>query len=295
MPRSIYTCNSEYQRLTRVLVCPPSVAFISEEKIRAEWKDLNFLEAPGLKKSEEEYRRFCQLLEAEGIQLEFLPFNSSLSLDAIYCRDSSIATDHGMIVCSMGKAQRDGEPDVHLKFYEASGIEILGRIEPPGTLEGGDVAWLDEKTLAVGHSYRTNEAGIDQLKAMLKPFGIAVIEVSLPHYRGHADVFHLMSVFSPVDKDLAVVYSPLMPVRFRNLLLKKGFELVEVDEKEFLTLGCNVLALAPRYCLISDGHPNTVNALKSKGCRVVTYKGDEISIKGGGGPTCLTRPLQRLR
>ena len=131
------------------------------------------------------------------------------------------------------------------------------------------------------------------MKGLLQPHNIEVIEVDLPHYKGSDDVFHLMSVFSPVDKDLAVVYSPLLPIGFRNELLDRGYDLVEVSDREFDSMGCNVLALAPRNCLLVSGNPDTVKKLEAKDCNVITYSGKEISVKGGGGPTCLTRPLWR--
>jgi N-dimethylarginine dimethylaminohydrolase len=179
------------------------------------------------------------------------------------------------------------------KAFESAGIPVLGQIEAPGTLEGGDVAWLDEKTLAVGHGYRTNRSGIEQLTALLTPRGIEVIEVHLPHFRGPSDVFHLMSILSPIDKDLAAIYSPLMPVAFRNLLLERGFRFVEVPESEFDSLGCNILATGPRQCIMVKGNPATEQALRKAGCQVISYAGNEISVKGGGGPTCLTRPVRR--
>jgi len=160
-------------------------------------------------------------------------------------------------------------------------------------LEGGDVAWLDQKTLAVGHTYRTNEEGIKQLKTLLEPKGIEVLVAELPHYKGENDVFHLMSILSPVDKDLAVVYSPLMPIKFRNELIGRGFQLVEVPQEEFESMGCNVLAIAPRKCIMVAGNPRTREALISAGCDVMEYQGEHISVMGGGGPTCLTRPLLR--
>jgi N-dimethylarginine dimethylaminohydrolase len=195
----------------------------------------------------------------------------------------------------MGKSGRINEPDAQLQTYLDHSISILGKIEFPGTLEGGDVAWLDEKTLAVGHTYRTNEAGILQLKRMLEPKGIEVIVVELPHYKGSSDVFHLMSIVSPVDKDLAVVYSPLMPIVFRNELLKRQFQLIEVADDEFESMGCNVLAIAPRDCIVVQGNPKTLKALKNAGCKVTSYEGNNVSVLGGGGPTCLTRPMLRLR
>jgi N-dimethylarginine dimethylaminohydrolase len=198
-----------------------------------------------------------------------------------------------MIICNMGKGGRINEPKSHLEIYKQTNIPILGIIETPGTLEGGDVAWLDEKTLAVGHTYRTNPEGIEQLKSFLEPKGIVVIVAELPHYKGKNDVFHLMSILSPIDKDLAVVYSPLMPIKFRNDLLERGFELIEVADEEFESMGCNVLAIAPRQCLMVDGNSKTKQLLEQAGCEVTTYMGEDISVKGGGGPTCLTRPMLR--
>ena len=198
-----------------------------------------------------------------------------------------------MIICNMGKDGRKNEPLAEQKAFEAHGISVLGVINAPGTIEGGDVAWLDEKTLAVGHTYRTNEEGIKQITALLAPLGVEVITVPMPHYRGPSDVFHLMSVLSPVDSNLAVVYSPLIPIVFRNELIKRGYALVEVPEAEFDSMGCNVLALAPRVCLMVKGNPITKERLEKAGCKVIEYEGAEISVKGGGGPTCLTRPVER--
>jgi len=170
---------------------------------------------------------------------------------------------------------------------------VIGAIEPPGLLEGGDVAWMDERTLAVGHGYRTNDEGIRQLRAILGD-AIDVLVVPLPHWRGPGDVFHLMSIYSPVDSDLAVVSSPLMPVPFREALLDRGIALVEVPGDEFDTMGANVLAIAPRVCIMLRGNPKTRERLERAGAEVFEYEGQEISLKGGGGPTCLTRPLERV-
>ncbi|MEQ8416128.1 MAG: arginine deiminase family protein [Imperialibacter sp.] len=285
--------HSEFGRLTKLVIKPSSHAFISEEKVAREWQALHYLQKPDFALANEEYKKFERILKATGVQLLHLPENEALSIDSLYCRDASVSTDFGMIICRMGKEARSGEPLAQKKFFADNEITILGEIVAPGTLEGGDVAWLDSKTLAVGHTYRTNLEGIAQLKAMLEPKGVEVVVAELPHYRGPSDVFHLMSILSPVDKNLAVVYSPLMPIAFRNLLLERGFKLVEVPEEEFDSMGCNVLALAPRRCLMVEGNPITEKRLRDAGCEVITYKGQEISVKGGGGPTCLTRPISR--
>ncbi len=287
------TCQSEYLTLTEVLLSPVRNAFQNPKKIAGEWKELHYHSAPHWEKALKEYEAFMGLFREEGINIIEFSSSHNLSMDALYCRDASIATDHGIILCNMGKAARRPEPNAMQNFYIESGISIIGKIESPGTLEGGDVAWLDTKTLAVGLGYRTNLEGIRQLKQLLIPFGIEVVVADLPHYKGPSDVFHLMSILSPVDKDLLVTYSPLMPIRFRNFLLDRGFTLVEVPEAEFDSMGCNVLALSPRKCLMVQGNPITEERLQQAGCTVFTYSGEEISVKGGGGPTCLTRPLAR--
>ncbi|MBT7425374.1 MAG: hypothetical protein HN779_04915 [Flavobacterium sp.] len=287
------THHSEYLKLASVYLKSAESSFRSEKKLTKQWKELQFLTKPNFEESLKEYHAFQLFFTNKNIETCFFPADQKTSIDSIYCRDASIATDFGMIVCNMGKNGRIQEPKAQLETYRQNTVKILGEITFPGTLEGGDVAWLDQKTLAVGHTYRTNDQGICQLKALLDPKGIEVIVVELPHYKGKEDVFHLMSILSPVDKNLAVVYSPLMPIKFRNQLLERGFELIEVPDEEFESMGCNVLAVAPRDCLMVDGNPITKKLLEQAGCQVVAYKGNEISVKGGGGPTCLTRPLKR--
>jgi N-dimethylarginine dimethylaminohydrolase len=289
------THHSEAGQLLTVFIKPVEQAFISEEKIQQEWKDLNYLGAPDLPKAREEYAYFKQLLEKSGAEVLTIPSDDETTMDSMYCRDAAILTEEGAILCNMGKAEREPEPEALKKAFEKENIPILGTITSPGTLEGGDVAWVDERTLAVGHSYRTNEEGIEQLRALLEPLEVEVVVVPLPHYKGPSDVFHLMSIFSPVDYDLAVVYSPLMPIVFRQFLYRRGYQLVEVPESEFESMGCNVLATGPRSCIMVEGNPETEKLLRQRGCRVMTYPGEEISFKGGGGPTCLTRPVLRKR
>jgi len=287
------TAHSEFGIIQSLFIKRAADAFLSDEHIAQYWQALNYIDKPMLNEAVAEYAAFEQLFSQRGIDLFYLLQDSAVNMDSIYCRDAAIATDGGMIICNMGKHARIKEPAAERRAFEAAGIQVLGEITAPGTVEGGDLAWLDERTLAVGHTYRTNAEGIWQLKAFVEPLGVEVITVDLPHYKGPSDVFHLMSILSPVDKDLAVVYSPLMPISFRQLLLQRGFTLVEVPDSEFDSMGCNVLALAPRECIMVDGNPITKAALEEAGCNVAVYKGNEISVKGGGGPTCLTRPLKR--
>jgi len=289
----IETRQSESGQLKSVLLKHVNEAFQSDLKIKEQSQSLNYKNEPDLVKAKEEYEAFVKLLQSFDVELKFLPGNSETSLDSIYVRDASIATNNGMIICNMGKPQRSTETKYHNKYFISSNIPVKGVIKSPGTIEGGDVVWIDETTLAVGRGYRTNDAGIEQLRTLLQDEAELLV-YHLPHYKGPSDVFHLMSVYSPVDKDLAVVYSPLMPIPMREELLRRGIELVEVPDKEFESIGCNVLAVAPRECIVVKGNPITKSRLEDAGANVHVYNGDEISKKGNGGPTCLTRPLVRM-
>jgi N-dimethylarginine dimethylaminohydrolase len=287
------SAHSESGKLKSVFIKKAAAAFINDAHVSNYWEQLNYLGKPDMNKALAEYDAFEQVFKDHGVELLYLPQDDSVNMDSIYCRDAAIATDKGMIICNMGKEGRIKEPAAEQRAFEANGIPVLGVITAPGTLEGGDVAWLDNKTLAVGHTYRTNEEGIRQLTNLLAPLGVTVMSVPMPHYKGPSDVFHLMSVLSPVASNLAVVYSPLIPIVFRNELIARGYELVEVPDEEFDSMGCNVLALAPRVCLMVKGNPITKSRLEKAGCKVIEYQGAEISVKGGGGPTCLTRPVMR--
>ncbi|MFM9837373.1 MAG: dimethylarginine dimethylaminohydrolase family protein [Cyclobacteriaceae bacterium] len=287
------TCQSEYGTLQSVFIKKATDAFVDQTTIAKQWKELNFLSEPDFLIAQNEYHHFEKILRTNNTEIKHFEKDASVTMDSIYCRDASIATDKGMILCTMGKAGRVNEPAAAVKAYKAQGISILGEIKSPGTVEGGDVAWLDQKTLAVGRTYRTNAEGFRQLRTLLSPDGIEVMEVQLPHYKGPSDVFHLMSIFSPVDKDLAVIYSPLMPIVFREELIRRGYNFVEVPDHEFESMGCNVLAIAPRQCVMVKGNDVTKARLLEAGCSVIEYDGQEISYKGGGGPTCLTRPMWR--
>lgn len=293
-PIVIETAQSEVGTISRLLLKRPRDAFRTAELIDQQWRTLNFTAPPDLAQAIAEYDRFAALLIHDGMTLEFLPPADSTGLDSIYVRDASVVCDRGAILCRMGKPAREAEPVAQETALTALGYPIVGAISPPGRLEGGDVVWLDRRTVAVGRGYRTNDEGIAQVRSLLGDSIDELITVQLPHWRGPGDVFHLMSIISPIDDDLAVVYSPLMPVAFRELLLARGTTLVEVPNEEFDSMGANVLATAPRRCLMLKGNSTTRQRLEKAGAEVVEYEGANISIKGGGGPTCLTRPLRRI-
>ncbi len=286
--------QSEAGKIQSILLKHPKDAFIFQSNIDHQWKDLNYSGCPDYEKALVECREFVSLLESEIPEVLYLPEDNTTSLDSIYVRDSMVVTKQGVVLCNMGKELRRGEPAAAGRYLEQLGIPVLGAITGKGRLEGGDVIWLDGDTLIVGEGYRTNAEGIRQLRELTAPFSTKLIVVPLPRWRGPEDVFHLMSIISPVDVDLAVVYSKLLPIPFYEMLIERGIQLLDVPDAEFVTMGCNVLAIAPRRCIVLSGNPETKKKLEDAGADVFVYVGREISHKGAGGPTCLTRPLQRL-
>lgn len=243
-----------------------------------------------------QHDEFARLVAASGASIEWLADEDDGLADSVFTHDPSLVSDPGALILSMGKALRLPEPGLHEAAYRAMGVPILGRIESPGTVEGGDCIWIDDKTLAIGRGVRTNQAGIAQLADMLAPHGVAVLGFDLPLWHGEAACLHLMSVMSPLADDLALVFSPLLPAPFWQLLRERGIRLVEGDADEFHAsygLSLNVLATAPRAVIAVAGYPKTRAAMEAAGCEVATFEADALCVACEGGPTCLTRPVWR--
>lgn len=286
-------CQNMVAPLLSVLVKRPEEAFRSTEAIDRQWKDLGYLRPPNLERASAEHRGLVSVLENTGAEVRYLPPSEGTGLDSIYVRDPVLVTDAGAVILQTGKPARRGEGPAIEAAFDDWDIPILGRIEADATAEAGDMVWLDSRTLAVGHGFRTNDAGIVQLQGILEPLGVTLVPVHLPYWNGPDEVLHLMSFVSPVDSDLAVVWRRLVPVPFFGLLSRRGIQLIDVPDDEYGSMGTNVLALAPRDVVMVAGNPVTRSRLEAAGCRVTEIEGSEICLPGAGGPTCLTRPLRR--
>ncbi|MGG2053478.1 arginine deiminase family protein [Lysinibacillus pakistanensis] len=289
----MHYCSSMYAPLKHVIVKHPKDAFRNQEHLRDEWKTFNYLSEPNFDGALREYADFIAILEKYVDKIDYLPESESVGLDSLYAHDPVKFTPKGAIILKSGKTLRQPEAAVYKDFLLDKGIPIIGELTGDAVSDGGDIVWLDDRTLAVGRGYRTNDEAIRQLKDMTADIVDEFIVVQLPHDLGEAECLHLMSFISMVDKDLAVVHSRLMPVFFRQLLIERGIQLIEVLKDEYDALGCNVLALAPRVCVIPQGNPITKQQLLDAGATVYEYKGNEITVKGTGGPTCLTCPVVR--
>jgi N-dimethylarginine dimethylaminohydrolase len=270
--------------LRRVLVRAP------EESALANWQAYGWRSAPDGNRLRSEHAYFCALLAEAGAEVVQGRAPADGDPDAIYAHDASFICDDGAIVLRPGKALRRVEAAAAAQDLEAAGVPVVAMLDAPACAEAGDLVWLDEQTLFAGRTYRTNGAGIDAIAAAIP--AVDVIAFDLPHADGPGSVLHLMSVISMLDRDLAVVYPRLAPVRLLELLAERGIPTIEVPDEEFDSMGPNVLALAPRVALVADGNPETRRRLEAAGVDVTAYASVELG-KGDGGPTCLTRPLLR--
>jgi len=277
----------------RMLLKHPRDAFLNQRYIDSQWRSLNYLAAPDYEAVLRDYESFVSLLSKTIPEIHYLASSEKTGLDSIYVRDPAIVTEYGVILCKMGKEQRRHEPAAMSEFLPRLEVPVLGCVTGQGRLEGGDVVWIDERTLAVGRGYRTNEEGIRQLGQLTAEFVDELVAVPLPHWNGPGGVLHLMSLLSPIDRELALVYSRLLPIPFREWLLARGIKLLEVSDEEYPTMGCNVLTIAPRKCIMIDGNACTRRMLEAEGVEVWVFKGQEVCVKGAGGPTCLTQPIFR--
>ncbi|MGO8685040.1 MAG: dimethylarginine dimethylaminohydrolase family protein [Thermoleophilia bacterium] len=275
--------------LRRVLVKRPEAAFGSADPER--W---HYTAQPLLASAQAEHDAFVAVLRAAGADVVYHDEPLPEHADAIFTFDPAIVTDAGAVLLNMGKELRRGEEAAMSRVFARLGIPVIYELHDEARAEGGDLLWLDHDTLYAGLGFRTNREGVRQLGEALAPLGVTVHGVDLPYFTGPAACLHLLGLISMVDDDLAVVYEPQLPVALWQDLRARGVELVRVPEAEFLqTMGTNVLALAPRRCLMLAGNPETRGMLEEAGCTVQTYRGDELSLKAEGGPTCLTRPLLR--
>lgn len=283
-----YGCQSMVAPLRRVLVRRPGHAFAVDDAVR--W---HYTAPPDLARARAEHDALVATLRGEGVEVVDHPVSLPAHADAIYVFDPVLVTEGGTVVLRMGKALRRGEERPLAERLEALGVPILFGLEGDARAEGGDLLWLDRHTLVAGLGFRTNHEGVRQLREGLAPLGVEVLTTELPFHTGPDACLHLLSSISLIDQDLAVVYPPLLSVPFWQLLEARGIRTVAVPEDEVATMAPNVLALGPRRCLMLEGNPVTQARLEQAGCTVLTYRGEEISLKAEGGATCLTRPILR--
>ena len=289
IPLHTYGVDSMAAPLRHVAMRRPGAILTCDHE---RWHYARPIDAPAL---QGQFDAFVALLEAHGATVHWLPEDDDGLADSVFTYDPSFTIPQGAIILRPGKGLREAEAALHRRFYQGL-MPIVGQVEAPGTVEGGDCFWLDASTIAVGRGYRTNQAGIEQLRAIVAPYGIEVEAYDMPYFHGPEACLHLLSVVNPLDDDLSLVYAPLVPVALYERMREVGYQLLHVPEDEFAAssgLNLNVLPTAPRRCLAISGFPRTAALMESAGCEVTTFAADELCLPCEGGPTCLTRPLHR--
>jgi dimethylargininase len=271
--------------LREVLVKRPGTAFGRAFEDPAN----GYLHPVDLDEARRQHDDLVGLLARLGVTVHELDAETP-SPDMVYTFDPALVTDNGLVALRPGKPARLGEEAVVEAWAATHGIPVAGRIDAPGTAEGGDAVWLAPGVFCVGRSLRTNRSGAEQLARLV---GGQTRVFDVPYAGGPRECLHLLSVISPVTESAAVVFLPLLPAGLFQLLRELEFDLVPVPEEEFSSLGCNVLAVSPGVSIVAEGNPVTRKALLDRGCEVHTFPASEIGVNGGGGPTCLTRPILR--
>ncbi len=289
MSEHTYGVRSSVGTLTRVAVRRPLVgdggAGVVAQYERAHWQ------TPDLPALAAQHAAFVATLRSLGSDVVELDPVDGFP-DAVFVYDPAFVIPSGTVEFQSAKAARVGEGARLAADLELAGVPTIGRLVGEATADAGDMFWLDESTVAIGRSYRTNEAAVDQLRGILAGDGVGVEVFDVPHDMGPEYCLHLMSVISPIREDLAVVYEKLAPVALLRALSRRGIEWVTVDDEEYLTLGCNILATAPGVVVMGQRNVRTADKLREKGVEVHTFDSEQ-SDKGEGGPTCMTRPIYR--
>jgi dimethylargininase len=277
--------QSNIAPLRDALLKPPGAAFGRAFEVPG----CGFFHPVDLDLAKREHAAFAELLSSLGTRVHLLDAEVD-SPDLLYAYDPLIVTDRGAIPLRPGKRTRQVEPAAIEGWTLAHGIPTVGRIEAPGTIEGGDTFWLRPDLFLIGRTLRTNAEGARQLAALV---GGDVRIFDVPYYKGAADLVHLMSIIHPIADDVALVRLPLLPVGLYQLLMDMGYRLIEVPDEEYDTLGGNVLVVRPGVVIAAAGNPVVAARLAAVGCEVHTYPATEIGVNGSGGPTCMTRPIYR--
>lgn len=278
-----YGVTSMTAGLRRVLVRRPATA---GDWAAAGWR------RPDPKLLASQHEAFCELLAGLGAEVEIAEQLGD-QVDAVYVHDPMVMTGRGGIALRMAKPARTREPAAAAQALERLKIPVVGTLEAPAYADGGDRYWVDDKNVAIGLGYRTNRAGATALAGLMRPEGIHVETYDMPHDQGPASVLHLQSFISAVTERLCVIFEPLAPVRLLHDLRERGTEWLAIDHDAYTAMGCNILAVRPGVVVMVDGVPSLRRELERRGVEVHVYDGSELSLKGDGGPTCLTQPLLR--
>ncbi|RDU25057.1 dimethylarginine dimethylaminohydrolase family protein [Anaerosacchariphilus polymeriproducens] len=269
-------------RLKRVLLSKPEYlkpAPINE--IAKKWKS-SVLDS---EKMLREHEALVNAYKQAGVEIEFLEADPKRP-NSVFARDFGGCVKEGYILGRFKLPIRELEQIDYKNKMKMLEIPMIAQVKE-GCFEGGDFAFLNEKTIAIGMADRSNERGVEEIQKQLLPYGYDVIPVPLK-----SEYLHLDMCFNLVDDHLAVAYKEGLPEYFQKYLRKMDIKLVCVPEETIFYHSCNLQSLGC-HRVLSLKHNEVVNeALSKEGMEVIPLDITEI-LKAGGGPHCMTFPLWR--
>ncbi len=235
----------------------------------------------------QEFYQLQNLYQQLGVTTNVLT-TTKKSPHMMFARDLGGCVKEGYVLGKFKYGIRQTESVEFKTYLEQLAIPLLGEIEGEGLFEGGDFAFLNEQTIAVGLLDRTNESGFAQLQTILEPLGYSLHAVRMkPEY------LHLDMCFNLVTEDTAIGFKKGLSTEFLNLLERLGIELIEGKEADIFRHGYNVQALGENRVL-SLAQNKKINAqMRAKGIEVYDVHLSE-TLKLGGGIHCMTFPLKRI-
>ncbi|MFQ5740184.1 MAG: dimethylarginine dimethylaminohydrolase family protein [Acidobacteriota bacterium] len=274
MEFEVVMADHEGKNLRRVVVCPPGPAYAREKSLTAH----NFRGLPDLEKCRRQHQALCGVMRDAGAEVVEVSEQDGHP-NSLFTRDTSLVTPVGYVQLRMGLESRRGEERWIAAHLERLGVPRAGVIEPPGTVEGGDVV-LAGRVAFLGRSSRSNAAGGEQLSILLGKMGyeIRVREIG-------DDFLHIGGSMSVVGPETVLACAGVFPQRFFH-----GFDLIEVDDRSFAAV--NVICLGTSGVILHREFRATIGALDAKGFTVHALDFSEI-LKGCGGPTCTILPVER--
>lgn len=283
MEESQYTnnktfCMSEYDVLKRVILCQPQYMTIRD--IINETQEHFKNEGIHIERALEQHDELVKTLKNNGIEVILLPYHKKYP-EQVFTRDIGFTLGQTIFVAEMATDVRTGEENVLKQWLEDEDISyynLKGEI-----IEGGDVV-IDQETIYVGLSNRTNQKAAEQLQLLLNQF--KVIPISFKD-----EYLHLDCVFNVVSPEVALIYPNALTKKDIELFSSR-YELIEVSEKEQFQLGTNVLSLGNKKVLSLPINEKVNKQLRNRGFQVIEVDITEI-IKSGGSFRCCTLPVLR--
>lgn len=271
-------CKSEYDTLKRVILCQPQ--YMTIRQVINETQEHFKNEGIHIERALEQHDEFVKTLKNYDIDVVLLPYHKKYP-EQVFTRDIGFTLGETIFVANMATEARAGEENVLKQWLEDEEISYFNLVREH--IEGGDVI-VDQDTIYVGLSSRTDEKATAHLKRLLNKFNV----VTIPFKEKY---LHLDCVFNVVSPDVALIYPHALTKKDIELFASR-YDLIEVSKEEQFQLGTNVLSIGNKRVISLPVNKNVNEQLRARGFEVIEVDITEI-IKSGGSFRCCTLPLLR--